>query len=102
MNFRGSKTWRAAFVGTKLSCAGFVIAAAAIALTPNGAQAQSAGGMGGAGGIANGGGMGGGHSHQQKADTKPAEQKPKVDDKAYAAALKGLPDKKYDPWQGKR
>jgi hypothetical protein len=26
--------------------------------------------------------------------------KPKADDKAYNSALKGLPDKQYDPWHG--
>jgi len=46
------------------------------------------------------GGFGGGHK-QQKSD-KPAEQKPKVDDKAYKNALKSLPDKPYDPWHGAR
>ena len=30
------------------------------------------------------------------------ERKPKVDEKAYGAALSTLPDKKYDPWQGVR
>jgi hypothetical protein len=45
--------------------------------------------------------MGGGHKHQQKTD-KSASQKPKADDKAYNAALKNLPDKPYDPWQGAR
>ena len=48
------------------------------------------------------GGFGGGHKHQQKTD-KSDPQKPKVDDKAYNAALKGIPDKaKPDPWQGTR
>jgi hypothetical protein len=46
-------------------------------------------------------GMGGGHKHQQKTD-KSDPQKPKADDKAYNAALKNLPDKPYDPWQGAR
>jgi hypothetical protein len=30
------------------------------------------------------------------------ERKPKVDEKAYGAALSTLPDKKYDPWSGMR
>jgi hypothetical protein len=48
------------------------------------------------------GGMGGGHKHQKQTD-KTDPQKPKVDDKAYNAALKSLPDKpKPDPWQGAR
>jgi hypothetical protein len=50
-----------------------------------------------------GGGMGGGgHKHQKQTD-KTDPQKPKADDKAYSAALKGIPDKpKPDPWQGAR
>jgi hypothetical protein len=45
---------------------------------------------------------GGGHKHQQQTD-KTDPQKPKADDKAYNAALKGIPDKpKPDPWQGAR
>jgi hypothetical protein len=47
------------------------------------------------------GGFGGGHKHQQKTD-KSDPQKPKVDDKAYNAALKSLPDKPYDPWRDAR
>jgi hypothetical protein len=51
---------------------------------------------------ATGGGSGSGRKqHQQKAD-KPAAQKPKVDEKAYNAALKSLPDKPFDPWRGAR
>jgi hypothetical protein len=46
-------------------------------------------------------GLGGGHRHQQKTD-KNDPQKSKADDKAYNAALKNLPDKPYDPWQGAR
>jgi hypothetical protein len=39
---------------------------------------------------------------QKQTDTTDP-QKPKADDKAYNAALKGLPDKpKPDPWQGTR
>lgn len=45
---------------------------------------------------------GGGHrGHQAKAD-KSTAQKPKVDEKAYADALKVLPDKQFDPWHGVR
>jgi hypothetical protein len=49
------------------------------------------------------GGMGGGgHKHQRQTD-KTEPQKSKADDKAYNAALKGLPDKpKPDPWQSTR
>jgi hypothetical protein len=45
---------------------------------------------------------GGGHKHQKQTD-KTEPQKSKADDKAYSAALKGIPDKaKPDPWQGTR
>lgn len=48
------------------------------------------------------GGFGGGHSqHQQKA-VKTETRTPKADEKAYAAALKTLPDKQFDPWHGVR
>jgi hypothetical protein len=58
------------------------------------AQAQTMGGSAG--------GFGGGHSqHQQKAD-KSETRKPKAGEKAYAAALKTLPDKQFDPWHGVR
>jgi Spy/CpxP family protein refolding chaperone len=85
------------------SGASIVIAAMVLALMLSGAAAQS---MGGAGGVGGGGGFGGfgggGRNHQQKTTNKPAEQKPKVDEKAYAAALKSLPNKKYDPWHNVR
>jgi hypothetical protein len=49
-----------------------------------------------------GGGSGGGkRQHQQKAD-KPNGQAPKADEKAYNAALKSVPNKKFDPWHGAR
>ena len=66
-----------------------VLLASTIGLTTLSAHAQ---GMGG---------LGGGHKHQQKTD-KSDPQKPKADDKAYNAAIKNLPDKPYDPWQGAR
>jgi hypothetical protein len=66
-----------------------VLLASAFGLTTISAHAQ---GMGG---------LGGGHKHQQKTD-KNDPQKSKADDKAYNAALKNLPDKPYDPWQGAR
>ena len=66
-----------------------VLLASAFGLTTISAHAQ---GMGG---------LGGGHRHQQKTD-KNDPQKSKADDKAYNAALKNLPDKPYDPWQGAR
>ena len=73
----------------KSSTAAILLLASAIALTTVSAHAQGVGGLGG------------GHKHQQKAD-KTDPQKPKADDKAYNAALKSLPDKPYDPWQGAR
>jgi Spy/CpxP family protein refolding chaperone len=57
------------------------------------AQAQDAGGMGG--------GFGGHHHKQGQTKTADAP-KPKVDEKAYTAALKELPDKQYDAWHGVR
>jgi hypothetical protein len=44
--------------------------------------------------------MGGGKRGHQHDDTKAADKKPKVDDKAYQEALKRIPDskEKYDPW----
>lgn len=46
-----------------------------------------------------GGGMGGGGRHH-KTDDKAAPVKPKVDEKAYKAALEKIPDskEKFDPW----
>jgi hypothetical protein len=65
-----------------------IIAIVSIVLLTDSPHAQTAGG-------------GGRRQHQQKAD-KPAAQTPKADDKAYNAALKSLPDKKYDPWHAAR
>jgi hypothetical protein len=60
----------------------FAMAAAVLALIAAPAHAQ----------------MGGKRSHGQ--DTKSEEKKPKVDDKAYKAALERIPEpkEKYDPW----
>ena len=60
-----------------------VMAAAVLALTVASAQAQ----------------MGGGRRQPQDSGQK-ADTKPKVDDKAYKAALERIPDpkEKYDPW----
>ncbi len=69
----------------------FLIVLAIGAVTTS-AHAQGFGGTGG-------GGVGGRHHQQQKA-AKTATPKPKVDEKAYTAALKQLPDKPYDPWRG--
>ena len=67
------------------------IATLALALTTGGCYAQ-----------AMGGGSGGGRKqHQQKAE-KPTAQTPKVDEKAYNAAIKRLPDKPFDPWRNAR
>jgi hypothetical protein len=70
------------------------LAAAALTLTAleSGAQAQMMGGAGGGGGSHK--------QHQQKASTK--DQAPKADEKAYAAALKTVPDRPFDPWHGVR
>ncbi len=64
-----------------------VIAAAVLALTAVSAQAQ----------------MGGGRRHPNEGGQK-ADNKPKVDDKAYKAALERIPEpkEKYDPWSGAR
>jgi hypothetical protein len=73
-----------------------LIAALAMALLTASAGAQGVGGTGGMDG-----GLGG--RHQRQAKTKGAETpKPKVDEKAYNAALKQLPDKHYDAWHGVR
>ena len=61
-----------------------VIAVAALALTAASAQAQG---------------------RRPPQDTaKPADNKPKVDEKAYKAALERIPEPKdkYDPWGGAR
>ncbi|WP_234679403.1 hypothetical protein [Bradyrhizobium monzae] len=64
-----------------------VIAAAVLALAVAPAQAQ----------------MGGGRRHQEDSGQK-ADNKPKVDEKAYKAALERIPasKEKYDPWGGAR
>jgi hypothetical protein len=63
------------------------IATAVLALTVASAQAQ----------------MGGG-GRRQGNDTPKADNKPKVDEKAYKAALERIPEskEKYDPWGGAR
>ncbi|MBR0690557.1 hypothetical protein JQ594_31925 [Bradyrhizobium manausense] len=63
------------------------IAAAVLALTVASAQAQ----------------MGGGRRHANEGGAK-ADSKPKVDEKAYKAALERIPESKerYDPWSGAR
>lgn len=61
-----------------------VIAAAVLALTAASAQAQG--------------------RRQPNAGPKPADNTPKVDEKAYKAALERIPEPKdkYDPWGGAR
>ena len=76
----------------RFAIARFVVAVLALVLLVESAHAQAMGG---------GSGGGGRKQHQQKADKTDA-QRPKVDDKAYNAALKSLPDKPYDPWRGAR
>jgi hypothetical protein len=78
-----------------------ILAAAVVTLTIASARAQDAsGGQGAMGGM---GGAGGGRHHgQQQKDAKGAPPKPKVDEKAYNSALKGIPDKPYDAWHGVR
>jgi hypothetical protein len=66
-----------------------LIAAVAFALLTASAQAQ-----------AGGGGGRGRQAHQQPETSGP--QKAKTDDKAYNAALRNIPEKKYDAWHGVR
>jgi hypothetical protein len=40
--------------------------------------------------------------HGRQQPEKGERQKPKIDDKAYNAALRNIPDRKYDAWQGVR
>lgn len=63
------------------------MAAAVLALTIASAQGQ----------------MGGGRRHQQDSG-QAADKNPKVDEKAYKAALERIPEskEKYDPWGGAR
>ncbi len=63
------------------------IATAVLALTVVSAQAQ----------------MGGG-GRRQGNDTPKTDNKPKIDEKAYKAALERIPEpkEKYDPWGGAR
>lgn len=68
-----------------------LIAALGLVLLTATAQAQSGAGLGSGHGK---------HGRQQAEKGKP--QKPKIDDKAYNAALRNIPDKKYDAWHGVR
>ena len=49
-----------------------------------------------------GGGSPGGHRGHRTEAPKTGDPKPKADDKAYRSALKGLPDKPFDPWRAMR
>ncbi len=73
-----------------------LVAALAIALMMASARAQGVGGQG------MGGGFAGGRKQEHAKAHKTGAPKPKADDKAYNAALKGLPDKQFDPWHGVR
>jgi hypothetical protein len=67
-------------------------AALAFALLTASAHAQMGGGQGG----------GGRGKHVRQEPEKSGPQKPKTDDRAYNAALRNIPDKKYDAWHGVR
>ena len=52
---------------------------------------------------AQGGAAGSAHGkHGRQQPEKSEQQKPKIDDKAYNAALRNIPDRKYDAWHGVR
>ena len=52
---------------------------------------------------AQGGAAGSAHGkHGRQQPEKGEPQKPKIDDKAYNAALRNIPDRKYDAWHGVR
>jgi hypothetical protein len=72
----------------------FAVAALTVAVLVGSAYAQVDSNANPSGGM--------GRRHQQKQADKTDTQKPKVDDKAYNAALKSLPDKPFDPWLGAR
>jgi hypothetical protein len=69
----------------------FVVAAFAITSLMSAANAQQAGS-----------GPGGGRKHHEQKTDSAASTAPKIDEKAYNAALKSLPNKAYDPWSGTR
>lgn len=64
-----------------------LVAALLLALPLWGTQAQMMGG--------------GGHKHQKSASSA-QDHAPKADEKAYAAALKNVPNRPYDPWHDVR
>jgi hypothetical protein len=71
----------------------------ALALMVTSVDAQGVGDGGGLGGTLPGG-PGGRHHGQQQKKADSQTPKPKVDEKAYSAALKEIPNKPYDPWHG--
>jgi hypothetical protein len=78
----------------KLGRVSLAVAMLALAASGAAAQAQMPDGAGG-------GGFGGHRQHHQKAGTAKYHA-PKADEKAYAAALKTVPDRPFDPWHGVR
>ncbi len=80
-------------IGARLFALVIAIALAAGALATSSAHAQGITGM-----------DNGSRRDHKKAAAKTEEQKPKVDEKAYDAALKSVPEKseKPDPWKGVR
>jgi hypothetical protein len=77
-----------------------LVTALAIVLTTASVNAQGVAGVGDTGG-AGGGGFGGRHQQRDKS-AKTEAPKPKVDEKAYDAALKTIPNKPSDAWSGVR
>jgi hypothetical protein len=69
----------------------FVLSAPAHAQATTGGADATSGSRGGAGG-----------KHRNGSGAKTQEQKPKVDDKEYRAAIDRLPDQKFDPWKNAR
>lgn len=72
---------------------------AVLALTVTTVQAQDA--AGGAGAMGGMGGASGRHHGQQQKNAK-VTPAPRADEKAYKAAVKGIPDKPYDAWHNVR
>jgi predicted secreted protein len=83
----------------KALIAGFAAATilvAALAATPDRAQAQQANQINAAQNI-------GQHASSNTSKLNGSDDtKAKANDKAYSSALKNLPDKQYDPWRGVR
>jgi Spy/CpxP family protein refolding chaperone len=68
-----------------------VLSAPAHAQATAGGPEMTPGSKGGAGG-----------KHRSGSGAKTQEQRPKVDDKEYRAAIDRLPDQKFDPWKNAR